>query len=164
MDYKNYLNTSAYFMKPSGIRKFFDLAAKMEGVISLGVGEPDFKTDWSIRNAAIHSVQKGITQYTANAGLLSLRREISDYLNSRYNVSYLPEKEILVTVGASEGIDLSLRALINPGDEILIPEPSYVSYAPCVVLSGGVPVSVDCKFEEEFKLNPEVLESKITDK
>ena len=164
MDYKNYLNTSAYFMKPSGIRKFFDLAAKMEGVISLGVGEPDFKTDWSIRNAAIHSVQKGITQYTANAGLLSLRREISDYLNSRYNVSYLPEKEILVTVGASEGIDLSLRALINPGDEILIPEPSYVSYAPCVVLSGGVPVSVDCKFEEEFKLNPKVLESKITDK
>lgn len=164
MDYKKYLSERAYKLKPSGIRKFFDLASKMEGVISLGVGEPDFITDWQIRNEAISSIQRGITQYTANAGLLQLRKEVSSFVLNKYNVKYDPENEIIITVGASEGIDLSMRALINYGDEVLIPEPSYVSYSPCVDLAGGVAIPITCTFENEFKVTAEEIERKITDK
>ncbi len=164
MDYTKYISKNASVLQPSGIRKFFDLAAKMDGVISLGVGEPDFVTDFGIRQAAIYSLQKGRTQYTANAGLFELRREISSYLFDRYALSYAPENEIIVTVGASEGIDLAMRAIINVGDEVLIPDPSYVSYAPCVNLAGGVPVAVKCEFDEEFVLTAFAMESKITDK
>lgn len=164
MDYSKYISKNASMLKPSGIRKFFDLAAKIDGVISLGVGEPDFVTDWNIRNAAIYSLQKGRTQYTANAGLIELRREIAEYLSSRYNLSYASENEILVTVGASEGIDISLRAVVNAGDEVLIPDPSYVSYAPCVSMAGGVPVPVKCLFDEEFILTPQAIESAVTEK
>lgn len=163
MDYSKYISKNASVLQPSGIRKFFDLAAKMDGVISLGVGEPDFVTDFGIRQAAIYSLQKGRTQYTANAGLYELRCEISKYLERRYSLSYAPENEIIVTVGASEGIDLSLRAIINNGDEVLIPDPSYVSYAPCVHLAGGVPISVKCNFDEEFILTEKALEDCITE-
>lgn len=164
MDYSKYISKNAAELKPSGIRKFFDLAAKMEGVISLGVGEPDFVTDFGIRQAAIYSLQKGRTQYTANAGLIELRREISKYLENRYALRYAPDSEIIVTVGASEGIDLALRAIINVGDEVLIPDPSYVSYAPCVKLSSGVPVPVECRFDEEFVLTAKAIEEKITER
>ncbi|RNB82062.1 aminotransferase [Brevibacillus fluminis] len=149
-------------LKPSGIRRFFDLAASMEGVISLGVGEPDFVTPWRFREASISSLERGHTAYTSNAGLLELRREINNYLETRYQVSYHPETEILITVGASEAIDIALRAVLNPGDEVLIVEPCYVSYEPIVRLAGGVPVFLTTKAENSFKLTPEELSAKIT--
>ncbi|MGO0063665.1 aminotransferase [Brevibacillus fluminis] len=149
-------------LKPSGIRRFFDLAASMEGVISLGVGEPDFVTPWRFREASISSLERGHTAYTSNAGLLELRREINTYLETRYQVSYHPETEILVTVGASEAIDIALRAVLNPGDEVLIVEPCYVSYEPIVRLAGGVPVFLTTTAENSFKLTPEELSAKIT--
>ena len=146
-----YLNQTILAVPKSGIRKFFDVAATMPGAISLGVGEPDFVTPYHIRNAAINSLLDGETAYTSNWGLLSLREEIARYMQDRYHLTYDPGKEILVTVGASEGIDLSLRVLMNPGDEVLIPEPSYVSYAPGVVFAGGVPVPVPTSEQNGFR-------------
>ncbi len=147
---------------PSGIRRFFDIASMMKGTISLGVGEPDFVTPYHIRSAAIDSVIAGGTQYTANMGLMELRQEISYYLHGRYALSYDPGQEIMVTVGASEAIDLALRVCIEPGDEVLIPDPGYVSYAPCVSFSGGVPVMVPTKMENEFRLQAEDLLRVVT--
>ncbi|WP_307255020.1 aminotransferase class I/II-fold pyridoxal phosphate-dependent enzyme [Moryella indoligenes] len=149
-------------MKPSGIRKFFDIVRTMEGAISLGVGEPDFDTPWNIREEGIYSLERGRTFYTSNSGLMELKSEISRYLQRRFAVSYDPEREITVTVGGSEGIDLACRALLNPGDEVIIPQPSYVSYEPCVILADGVPVIVELKEENCFKLTAEELEAKIT--
>ena len=151
-------------LSPSGIRKFFDLIASMDGVISLGVGEPDFHTPWRIREAAIYSLEKGYTNYTSNYGLLELREELSKYLANRYHIDYLPSSEILITVGVSEGLDLAMRAILNPGDEVIIPEPTYVSYNPCVTLAGGVPVPVPTYMENRFQVLPEDIEKKITSK
>ncbi|MBP3359432.1 MAG: aminotransferase class I/II-fold pyridoxal phosphate-dependent enzyme [Clostridia bacterium] len=158
------MNKTVLKIPPSGIRKFFDLAAQMEDVISLGVGEPDFVTPWSIREAGIYSLEKGRTHYTANAGLLELRQECAAYMKRKYDISYDPKSEILITVGGSEAIDLMLRTLIEPGDEVLIPEPSFVCYKPCTMISGGVPVIIETKEEDEFRLTPEQLREKITDK
>ena len=144
-------------IKPSGIRKFFDIASEMKDVISLGVGEPDFDTPWHVRDEGIYSLEKGRTFYTSNSGLKELREEISRYLERRYQLQYDPIHEILVTVGGSEGIDIALRAMLNPGDEVLIPEPCYVSYLPCVVLADGVPVTIELKEENEFRLTKEEL-------
>ena len=157
-----YLNPDIAAVPKSGIRKFFDVAATMPGAISLGVGEPDFVTPYHIRDAAINSLLDGETQYTSNWGLLSLREEIAYYMESRFALKYDPKNEILVTVGASEGIDLSLRVITNPGDEILIPEPSYVSYAPGVVFAGGTPVPMPTYEADAFALTPEAVEAAIT--
>ena len=162
MTYDRFLNPGVVAVPPSGIRRFFDLASTMKDTISLGVGEPDFKTPYHIRNSAINSLLDGETQYTPNRGLLSLRREISRYLSDRYALSYDPGEEILVTVGASEAIDLALRAMISPGDEVLVPEPSYVSYSPSVIFAGGTPVGVVTREEDDFRLKPEHLEAAIT--
>ena len=162
MRYEDVINKRIADVPPSGIRKFFDIVRQMPDAISLGVGEPDFVTPWSIRDAAIQSIEDGRTQYTSNWGLESLREKVSAYLRLRYHVLYNPKDEILITVGASEGIDLALRALVCPGDEVLIPEPSYVSYAPGVTFSGGVPVPVVTKAEDEFALTPEALRAAIT--
>ena len=162
MNYDRYLNSRIVSVPPSGIRRFFDLAASRKDTISLGVGEPDFKTPYQIRDAAINSLVDGDTQYTANRGLLELRTEISRYLSERYHISYDPQKEILVTIGASEAIDLALRALVSAGDEVLVPDPSYVSYAPGVIFAGGVPVPVTTRQEDDFRLKPELLEQAIT--
>ena len=157
----NFLNQRVRDLKPSGIRKFFDIVSEMQGAISLGVGEPDFVTPWHIRNAAIRSVQRGYTQYTGNRGLLRLRELIARYLGERFSADY-PAENVIVTVGASEGIDLVLRAVCDAGDEILVPEPSYVSYLPCVTLAGGTAVPVRCVRENGFILTPQMLESAIT--
>lgn len=151
-------------LKPSGIRKFFDIVADMKDAISLGVGEPDFDTPWHIRDEGIYSLEKGRTFYTSNAGLKELRMEIAAYLKRTQDVDYHYMHEIVVTVGGSEGIDLAMRALINPGDEVLIPQPSYVSYEPCAVLADGVPVIINLKEENRFRLTPEELEAAITPK
>lgn len=164
IDYDKVLSKTAVEMKPSGIRKFFDIAQNIEGVISLGVGEPDFKTPWKIRQAAIDSLEKGRTVYTANAGLIELRKEISKYFERTINIKYDPEDEIVVTVGGSEAIDISIRTIVEPGDEVLIVEPCFVCYSPIVSLSGGVPVVIETKAENEFRLMPEELKAKITDK
>ena len=164
MNYDKYISKQAAKIPPSGIRKFFDLVSEMKDAISLGVGEPDFVTPWHIRESAIKSIQKGYTQYTSNTGLLELREEIAEYVKTRYEIEYDPKSEIIVTIGASEGIDLALRAILNPGDEVLIPDPSYVSYAPCVSLCGGEPVAVETCVEDEFKLMPDKLEKAITEK
>ncbi|MCD8040983.1 MAG: aminotransferase class I/II-fold pyridoxal phosphate-dependent enzyme [Clostridia bacterium] len=160
---RDFVNKRAGELKPSGIRKFFDIVAEMKDAISLGVGEPDFVTPWSIRDTAIRSVKKGLTQYTGNRGLPELRSNICRYLKERFNVNYPPEHTI-VTVGASEAIDLVFRAICEPGDEILVPSPCYVSYAPMVSLSGGTPVALDCKAENEFIVTPELIESAVTKK
>jgi aminotransferase len=160
----HYLSNTVKDLKPSGIRKFFDLAAGMEGVISLGVGEPDFVTPWNVREACILSLEQGYTSYTANAGLIELRNEISFYLKEKTNIDYSPKDEILVTVGASQALDVALRAIVNPGDEVIIIEPSFVSYASLVSLAGGVPVSIQTSGEMEFKLQPAELEKAITEK
>lgn len=162
MNYEHILADNAKQLKPSGIRKFFDVAATIPGAISLGVGEPDFPTPWSVRDAAIKSIQKGITQYTSNGGLPELRKKIAEYMEERFSLSYEPLSEVIVTVGASEGIDITLRALLNPGDEVLVAEPCFVSYAPCVRLCNGVPVPVSCDFEHSFKLLPEAIEAAVT--
>ena len=164
MRYEDVINKRIADVPPSGIRKFFDIVRQMPDAISLGVGEPDFVTPWSIRDAAIQSIEDGRTQYTSNWGLESLREKVAAYLRLRYHVTYNPTNEVLITVGASEGIDLALRALICPGDEVLIPEPSYVSYAPGVIFSGGTPVPVVTKAEDEFALTPEALKAAITPK
>ena len=160
----SYLSETVSNLKPSGIRRFFDLAANMEGVISLGVGEPDFVTSWAVREASISSLEQGYTSYTANAGLLELRQEIARYLAKSYNAEYNPQSEILVTVGASQALDLALRAIVNPGDEVIIVEPSFVSYGPLVSLAGGVPIAVQTTSEDEFKLLPEQVEAVVTER
>lgn len=159
---RSYLSSKVEQVKPSGIRRFFDLAAGMEGVISLGVGEPDFVTPWSIREASILSLQRGYTSYTANAGLIELRRQIADYMQSRFQVSYSPESEIIVTVGGSQALDLAMRAILNPGDEVIIIEPSFVAYAPLVSLAGGTPVLIDTFVETGFKPQPEQIQKAIS--
>lgn len=151
-------------IKPSGIRKFFDIVSEMPDAISLGVGEPDFDTPWHIREEGIYSLEKGRTFYTSNSGLMELREELCKYYNRKYNASYDATNECTITVGGSEGIDMALRAMLNPGDEVIIPEPSYVSYVPCVELADGIPVIIELKNENEFRLTATELEAAITDK
>ena len=157
MDYEKILSPVVQQVPPSGIRKYFDIAETMQGVISLGVGEPDFPTPWEIRKAGILSLESGKTRYTANRGLEQLRREIASYMNRKYDMHYDPLTEILVTVGGSEAIDMSLRALVCPGDEVVIPQPSYVCYEPLVRMAGGVPVILETTAENDFKVTPEQL-------
>lgn len=164
MDYSSYISETANQLKPSGIRKFFDLAAGMKDVISLGVGEPDFVTPWNVREATILSLEQGFTSYTANPGLLELREEISSYLRNIFDVSYKAENQIIVTVGASQALDLAFRALLNQGDEVLIMEPAFVSYAPLVSIAGGKPVPISTSPENGFKVTPEQIEKAITEK
>ncbi|MCI7328742.1 MAG: aminotransferase class I/II-fold pyridoxal phosphate-dependent enzyme [Lachnospiraceae bacterium] len=149
---------------PSGIRKFFDIVNEMDDAISLGVGEPDFDTPWRIRDEAIYSLEQGRTFYTSNAGLMDLKKEISAYLERKYSLYYSPKSEMMVTVGGSEAIDIALRAMLDPGDEVLIPQPSYVSYVPCTILAGGTPVTIELKAEDEFRLTAQELRDAITDK
>ena len=161
---RNPLSDKMMDIKPSGIRKFFDLVQEMPDAISLGVGEPDFDTPWHIREEGIFSLERGRTFYTSNAGLLELREAISRYLQRKQKLEYDPRHEVLVTVGGSEGIDLALRAMLNPGDEVILPEPCYVSYLPCIKLADGVPVTIDLQEKNEFKLTSEELLNAITDK
>ena len=161
---RNPLSDKVVGIQPSGIRKFFDIVSEMKDAISLGVGEPDFDTPWSIREEGIYSLEKGRTYYTSNAGLSELRTEICNFLNRRYGLNYNPDGETLITVGGSEAIDLAFRAKLNPGDEVIIPQPSYVSYLPCAVLADATPVLVNLKEENEFRLTPEELLSAITPK
>ena len=161
MNYDELLSPAAKQMRPSGIRKFFDLAADMPHCISLGVGEPDFKTPWSVRDAGIRSLEQGRTKYTANAGLKELRAEVCNYLARRFELRYEPQN-ILVTVGGSEAIDLAIRALVKPGDEVIIPEPCFVCYEPITQLVGGVPVHIATRAEDEFRLTAEQLKAAIT--
>jgi len=164
MDYSKILSGRVTSTAPSGIRKFFDLLDEMKDVVSLTVGQPDFVTPWHIRAAAIESLEKGKTYYTANSGLIDLRREISNYLDRRFNLKYNANDEIIVTVGGSEAIDLSIRALVNPGDEVIIPMPAFVCYEPITVMAGGVPVVINTKEENKFKFTPDELKVAITDK
>ena len=159
---RNPLSKKVTEIKPSGIRKFFDLVSEMKDAISLGVGEPDFETPWHIRDEGIYAFERGRTFYTANAGLKDLRIEINNYLQRRQGLSYNPDNEIVVTVGGSEAIDIALRAMLNAGDEVIIPQPSYVSYEPCTVLADGVPVIINLKAENEFRLTAEELDNSIT--
>jgi len=161
---RNPLSNTIVNIKPSGIRKFFDIAAEMDDVISLGVGEPDFDTPWHVRDEGIYSLEKGRTSYTSNAGLKELKEEIAKFLKRRYDLTYDPAKEMIITVGGSEGIDICMRAMLDPGDEVLIPQPSYVSYEPCAILANGTPVIIELKAENEFRLTAEELESAITPK
>lgn len=161
---REFLSDNVKGIKPSGIRKFFDIVSEMKDAISLGVGEPDFDTPWHIREEGIYALEKGKTFYTSNAGLKDLRAEISGYINRTQGVKYSPESEILVTVGGSEAIDIGLRAVVNPGDEVIIPQPSYVSYEPCAILAGAKPVIIDLKSENDFRLAPNELENAITDR
>lgn len=160
---RNPLSKVVTELEPSGIRRFFDVANTMENVISLGVGEPDFDTPWHIREEGIYSLEKGKTFYTSNAGLAELRREISRYLTRRFRLTYGPE-EVLVTVGGSEAIDIGFRAMLDPGDEVIIPEPCFVSYLPCVKMAGAVPVPLPLEERDQFKLTKEKLLSAITDR
>ncbi len=164
LDYTKILSKSVQGIEPSGIRKFFDLLNDKKDVISLTVGEPDFKTPWHIREAAIESLDAGKTYYTSNDGMPELRKEICNYLNRRFGLSYTPQKEVIVTVGGSEAIDIAVRALVDPGDEVIIPIPAFVCYGPIVELAHGVPVYIETKQEDKFKLTPEALKAAITDK
>lgn len=164
IDYSSLLNKTVKDIKPSGIRKFFDIAATMDNVISLGVGEPDFQTPWPIRKAGIESLEKGKTKYTSNWGIDRLRSEISGYLERKFNLKYCPDEEILVTVGGSEAIDMCIRAVVNPGDEVIIPQPSYVCYEPVTRLAGGIPVIIETKAENDFKVTPEELENAMSER
>jgi aminotransferase len=161
---KYHISERANQLSPSGIRKFFDLLSSMEGVISLGVGEPDYTTPWHIREAAIESLEKGVTMYTSNAGMLELRQELARYLRDRYAVSYSPEGELLITVGVSEALDLTMRAILDPGDEVIIPDPAFVAYEACVVMAGGVPVMAPTSEEDAFELRASAVEERITSK
>lgn len=161
---RNPLNPSVVEIKPSGIRKFFDIVQEMKGAISLGVGEPDFATPWHIREEGIYALEKARTHYTSNAGIVELRNEINTYLTRRYGVSYDPKHEILVTVGGSEAIDLAIRAMVCPGEEVIIPQPCYVSYEPCVILTQGVPVTIPLQEKNEFRLTAQELRDAITEK
>ena len=162
MNWENRLSTAVNDLAPSGIRKFFDIAAEMEDVISLGVGEPDFITPWAIRESCVYGLEQGFTAYTANRGLLELRQEIAALYKRNFNTAYDPAEEILVTVGVSEGLDLAMRAIVSQGDEVLIPEPCYVSYKACVTLAGGVPVPVAAKIDNDFRITAAELEAQIT--
>ena len=164
IEYGKVLSSKTIAIKPSGIRRFFDIANTMDGVISLGVGEPDFRTPWQVRSAGIRSLEQANTRYTSNSGLSQLREEIAAYTQRKYGVSYNPKDEILVTVGGSEAIDMTLRAIIDPGDEIIIPQPSYVCYEPITRLSGGVPVIINTRRENGFKLTAEELKEAITER
>ena len=164
MNYDQIISQRIQNIKPSGIRKFFDILEEMTDAISLGIGEPDFVTPWHIRDAGIYSLERGHTKYTSNAGMLELRREISNYLRRRFDLSYDYTNQILVTVGGSEAIDLALRCLVNPGDEVIVPVPSFVCYGPLTEMAGGVPVYVELKAENEFRLTPEQLKAAITPK
>ncbi|MBQ5810673.1 MAG: aminotransferase class I/II-fold pyridoxal phosphate-dependent enzyme [Clostridia bacterium] len=164
MDYRKVINPVADSIKPSGIRKFFDIVEEMDDVITLGVGEPDFPTPWAVRQAGIRSLEDGKTRYTSNWGLKKLREEISAYMNRRFDLTYSPDNEILVTVGGSEAIDVAIRTLVSPGDEVLIPEPSFVCYRPIVELAGGMPVPIVTKAENDFRLTGDELKNAITGK
>ena len=164
MDYNKVLSQKAIAMRPSGIRKFFDMLGGMQDVVALTVGQPDFITPWHIREAGIESLERGKTYYTSNSGLLELRSEIANYLSRRFDLHYDPEKELVVTVGGSEAIDIAVRALVNPGDEVIVPIPSFVCYAPIVSIMGGVPVFVETKEKDRFKLTPDALRAAITPK
>ena len=164
MDYSKILSSKVTSIKPSGIRKFFDILDEMDDVISLTVGQPDFDTPWHIREAGIYSLEDGRTYYTSNSGLLEFRREVCNYLERRFGLSYVPENEVLCTVGGSEAIDLAMRAILEPGDEVIVVEPSFVCYGPLASLAGGVPVVVNTELKDKFKLTPEKLLSAITDK
>lgn len=164
MDYENILSKRVQSIQPSGIRKFFDLLENMDGAISLGVGEPDFVTPWHIRDAGVYSLEKGFTKYTSNAGLVALRREIAAYLERRFALRYDYKTQMIVTVGGSEGIDMAIRALVDPGDEVIIPVPSFVCYPPLVTMAGGMPVLVETRVEDGFKLTPELLKAYLTPK
>jgi aminotransferase len=161
---RNFISKRAAEIPPSGIRKFFDLIQEMEDVISLGVGEPDFSTPWHICEASIYSIEQGHTSYTSNKGLPALCAEISWYLSERFDIAYDPSDEIVVTSGVSEALDIAVRAVVDPGDEVIVGEPSYVAYAPCVMLAGGRPVPVECREKDEFRLTADALMEKITDK
>ncbi len=161
---RNPLSKTITTIQPSGIRKFFDIVSEMEDAISLGVGEPDFDTPWFIRDEGIYSLEKGRTFYTSNAGLKELKVEISNYLKRKYDLSYDYKNEIMVTVGGSEAIDIAMRAMLDPGDEVLIPQPSYVSYEPCAILANGTPVIIELKAENEFRLTAEEVLEAVTDK
>ena len=161
---RNPLSDTIVQIEPSGIRKFFDIVSEMKDAISLGVGEPDFDTPWHVREEGIYSLEKGRTFYTSNSGLKNLREEICRYLSRRCGLTYNPDSEIVVTVGGSEAIDIALRAMLNPGDEVLIPQPCFVSYVPCTVLAGGTPVVIQLEEKDQFRLTPEKLLEKITDK
>lgn len=164
MKISDMISPSVKNMPPSGIRKYFDLINEMKDAISLGIGEPDFVTPWGIREAGIYSLEKGHTHYSSNLGFIELRNEIAGYVKKKYNLSYNPAREIIVTVGASEGIDIALRSLVGPGDEVIIPEPSFVAYKGCTTFTGATPVIVDLQAEDQFKLTPEKLERAITNK
>ncbi len=164
IDYSKVLNPTVTDIKPSGIRKFFDIAAEMDDVISLGVGEPDFQTPWVVRKAGINSLERGKTRYSANHGMIELRREISNWLDRKYGIKYQPEDQILVTVGGSEAIDAALRAIVTAGDEVIIPQPSYVCYEPMARLAGGVPVIIETRAEDNFRVTAEQLRAAITEK
>jgi aminotransferase len=161
---RNFISERAQNIPPSGIRKFFDLALTIEDVISLGVGEPDFRTPWNICESSIYSIEQGVTSYTPNKGLPVLREVLSSYLKQHYGLTYNSDDEIIITSGVSEGLDIAIRAIVDPGDEVLIAQPSYVSYAPCVTLAGGKPVPVECTESDKFKLNSDALQEKISQK
>ena len=161
-NWKERISPAVHAVPPSGIRKYFDIAAEMEDVVSLGVGEPDFITPWSIRESCVHGLEQGYTSYTANRGMLELREEIAAHYAGRYGISYEPAKDILITVGVSEALDIAVRAILSPGDEVLLPEPCYVSYQACVTFAGGKPVPVAAKLENDFRITPEELEPHVT--
>jgi aminotransferase len=161
---RDFVSTRAHAIPPSGIRKFFDLALTMEGVISLGVGEPDFATPWNLCEASIYSIEQGGTSYTSNRGIQKLREMLAVWLQQHYQLSYDPDYEMVITTGVSEGLDIAIRAVTDPGDEIIIAEPCYVSYGPCVTLAGGVPVPVQCREKDHFRLNPDSLMEAVTGK
>ena len=163
-EWKERISPAVNAIAPSGIRRFFDIAAEMEDVISLGVGEPDFVTPWTIRESCVYGLEQGYTAYTANRGLLELRQEIAALQKRRYDIDYDPARDILVTVGVSEALDLAMRAILAPGDEILVPEPCYVSYQACATLAGGIPISVPARLENEFRITPADLEQHLTPK
>ena len=164
IDYSKILSRTVVETPKSGIRKFFDLMSTMDDVVGLTVGEPDFQTPWHIREAGIESLERGKTYYTANAGLMELRSEINNYMTRRFNVSYEPSKEIIVTVGGSEAIDIAFRSILEPGDEVIVPTPSFVCYAPLAKMAGGVPVILETRVENKFKIDPEALKAAITPK
>lgn len=161
---RDFLSKRVVSLEPSGIRKFFDIVSEMPDAISLGVGEPDFDTPWRVREEGIYSLERGRTLYTSNAGLKELRYEISEYLERKYELVYDPNHEITVTVGGSEGIDIAMRTILDPGDEVIVVQPCFVSYVACVVMAGGTPVIVSLKEEDKFKLKKEQLEAAVTDK
>ena len=164
MDYSSLISRKVQEVKPSGIRKFFDIAEQMDDVISLSVGDPDFKTPWLIRHRGIETLERGMTRYSSNAGLMTLREEISRYVERKYHLSYDPKDEVVVTVGGSEAIDLCIRVFVEPGDEVLIVEPSFVAYSPIVTVSGGTPIPIPTKAENSFRLTAQELKEKITPK